>query len=114
MLEAAGGAGQVTRSGLLAGMDRASLDIEATGVDRDSGAGIVMAPGAVDAVDVVAADRNRAPTATGTLDDLTLAPGAAAATIDLSTKFTDPDNEALIYRTLSSDYRLESASPIPN
>ena len=61
MLEAAGGPNQVTFAQLRTGMTTgtAVLDIEATGVDRDSGAGIVMAPGAVDAVDVAVADRNR-------------------------------------------------------
>ena len=47
MLEAAGSPDQVTFAQLRAGMTTgtAVLDIEATGVDRDSGAGIVMAPG---------------------------------------------------------------------
>ena len=68
MLEAAGGPGQRdTLAALRTAMTGASLDIEATGVDRDSGAGIVMAPGAVDAVDVAVADRNQAPTVSGTL-----------------------------------------------
>ena len=62
MLEAAGGPDDVTLAVLRTAMTGASLDIEATGVDRDSGAGIVMAPGAVDAVDVAVADRNGAPT----------------------------------------------------
>ena len=107
MLEAAGGPDNLTQSGLVTGMTGASLDIEATGIDRDSGAGIVMAPGAVDAVDVAAADRNGAPTATGTLADRTFAPGDGAVTIDLSTKFTDPDNDTLTYKALSSDDRVE-------
>ena len=107
MLEAAGGPGNLTQSELITGMTRASLDIEATGVDRDSGAGIVMAPGAVDAVDVAAADRNGAPTAMGTLPDRTFGPGDAAVTIDLSTKFTDPDSDPLTYEALSSDDRVE-------
>ena len=58
MVEAAGGPAKVTPAALRTAMTSgtAVLDIEATGVDRDSGAGIVMAPGAVDAVDV-AVDR---------------------------------------------------------
>ena len=44
MLEAAGGPGNVTLASLGAAMTGAALDIEAEGVDRDSGAGIVMAP----------------------------------------------------------------------
>ena len=114
MLEAAGGPGNVTQSQLVMGMTGSALDIEATGVDHDSGAGIVMAPGAVDAVDVAEADRNGAPTATGTLDDRTFTPGDAPITVDLSTKFTDPDNNPLTYEALSTDNRLEvsvSGSP---
>lgn len=107
MLEAAGGPGEVTQSELVTGMTGSALDIEATGVDRDSGAGIVMAPDAVDAVDVAEADRNGAPTATGTLQDRTFTTGDAAVTIDLSTKFTDPDNDTLTYDALSTDDRVE-------
>ena len=75
MLEAAGGPNEVTLAQLRTGMTSgtAVLDIEATGVDRDSGAGIVMAPGAVDAVDVAAADRNRAPTVENAVSDRTFA-----------------------------------------
>ncbi len=103
MLEAAGGPDNVTLSSLRTGMTGASLDIEASGVDRDSGAGIVMAPGAVDAVDVVAADRNGAPTVEGTLTVATLAPGGSAATVDVSNAFDDPDDDTLSYTALSSD-----------
>ena len=84
-------------------MKGASLDIEASGVDRDSGAGIVMAPGAVDAVDVVAADRNDAPTVETALDDRTFALGANAVTLDLADTFDDPDNNTLTYSALSSN-----------
>ena len=72
MLEAAGGPGNLTPAALRTAMTGAALDIEATGVDQDSGAGIVMAPGAVDAVDVAVADRNKAPTVDGTLPTRTL------------------------------------------
>ena len=57
LLEAAGGPARVALAGLRTALTGSALDIEATGVDRDSGAGIVMAPGAVDAVDVAEADR---------------------------------------------------------
>ena len=106
MLEAAGGPGKVTPAALRTAMTGAGavLDIEATGVDRDSGAGIVMAPGAVDAVDVAVADRNRAPTVSGTLDNRTMIRGAAAVTIDVASVFSDPDqNDTLTYTALSSD-----------
>ena len=100
VLEAAGGPAQDTvdtQDELRTAMTGAALDIEATGVDRDSGAGIVMAPGAVDAVDVAVADRNGAPTVTSTLTDRTFAPGADAVPIDLAAVFNDPDDDALTY-----------------
>ena len=103
MLEAAGGPANVMPAALRTAMTGAALDIEATGVDQDSGAGIVMAPGAVDAVDVALADRNGAPTVSGTLADQTLAPGGAAVTFDVANAFSDPDNNTLTYTALSSD-----------
>ena len=103
MLEAAGGSANVTQDDLRTAMTGSALDIEATGVDRDSGAGIVMAPGAVDAVDVAVADRNRAPTVENSVADRTFAPGAAAVTIDLANVFGDPDDDTLTYMAWSSD-----------
>ena len=105
MLEAAGGPNEVTLARLRKGMTTgtAVLDIETTGVDRDSGAGIVMAPGAVDAVDVAAADRNGAPTVENAVSDRTFAPGAAAVNIDLENVFDDPDDDTLTYEAVSSD-----------
>ena len=103
MLEAAGGPDNVTPAALRTAMTGAALDIEATGVDRDSGAGIVMAPGAVDAVDIAVADRNGAPTVSGTVSDRTFALGDAAVTFDVASAFSDPDNDTLTYTVLSSD-----------
>ena len=104
MLEAAGGPDQVTLAQLRTAMTGAALDIEATGVDRDSGYGIVMAPGAVDAVDVAKTDRNAAPTVASSQSDRTFAAGAAAVTIDLATVFSDPDaTDTLTYEAVSSD-----------
>ena len=104
MLEAAGGPANVTLAQLRTAMTGAALDIEATGVDRDSGAGIVMAPDAVDAVDVAVADRNGAPTVEGTLAVATLAPGADAVTLSVASAFADPDTgDTLTYTTLSTD-----------
>ena len=102
MLEAAGGPDQVTLARLRTAMTGAALDIEATGVDRDSGAGIVMAPAAVDAVNV-AVGRNRAPTVTSSQSDRTFDAGDAAVTINLATVFSDPDNDTLTYEAVSSD-----------
>ena len=103
VLEGAEGPKSLTQAQLLTAMTGAALDIEASGVDRDSGAGIVMAPGAVDAVDVAVVDRNQAPTVEDTLDDRTFALGAAAVSIDLSSVFSDPDNNTLSYSALSSN-----------
>ncbi len=110
MLEAAGGPGNVTPAALRTAMTGASLDIEATGTDRDSGAGIVMAPGAVDAVDVAVADRNQAPEVEGTLADRTMIRGAAAVTVNVASAFSDPDNDTLTYTALSSDPDLVEVS----
>ena len=84
MLEAAGGPGHVTLAELRAAMAGAALDIEATGVDRDSGAGIVMAPSAVTAVAIAPTDRNGAPTVTDALAARTLTAGSDAVAIDLA------------------------------
>ena len=80
----------------------AVLDIEAVGVDNDSGAGIVMAPGAIAGVTVAVADRNGAPTVASTLADRTLAAGSDAVTIDLASTFTDPDSDTLTYSVVSA------------
>ena len=105
MLEAAGGPNEVTLAELRTGMTSgtAVLDIETAGADRDSGAGIVMAPGAVDAVDVVKADRNGAPTVESAQSNRTFAPGDDAVDIDLEDVFDDPDDDTLTYGAISSD-----------
>ena len=103
MLEAAGGPGHVTLAELRAAMAESALDIEEDGVDRDSGAGIVMAPGALDGVAVAIADRNGAPTVTNTLAERTPAAGSDAATVDLASIFADPDSDTLSYSAWSSD-----------
>ena len=105
MVEAAGGPKEVTLAELRTAMTAttAVVDIEADGTDRDSGAGIVMAPGAVDGLAVAAASRNRAPTVTTTLVDRTLAPGSDAVTVDLASTFTDAATDTLTYTVVSSD-----------
>ena len=97
MVEAAGGPAHLAPAALREALTGTALDILAPGVDATSGAGIAMAPDAVDAVDVAAADRNRAPTVARPLGDRTLAPGAGAVTIDLADVFDDPDGDALTY-----------------
>ena len=105
MLAAAGGPAHVTPADLRMKMTAttAVLDIEEAGFDNNSGAGIVMAPGAIAGVAVAVADRNGAPTVTTTLADRTLAAGLGAVTIDLASIFTDPDSDALTYSVVSSD-----------
>ena len=104
-IEAAGGPKEVTLAELRTAMTAttAILDIEAVGTDRDSGAGIVMAPGAVDGLDVAAADRNRAPTVTTMLANRTLSAGSNAVTVELASTFTDPEAATLTYTVVSSD-----------
>ena len=97
MVEAAGGPGQLTPAALREALTDGALDIMAMGIDAASGAGIAMAPDAVDEVDVVVADRNRAPTVTTPPSDRTFAPGADAVTIDLADVFDDPDDDTLTY-----------------
>ena len=104
-IEAAGGPGEVTLAELRTAMTASSavLDIEATGTDRDSGAGIVMAPGAIDGLDVAAADRNGAPTVATALANRALAAGSSAVTVGLSNTFSDPDTDTLTYTVAAHD-----------
>ena len=102
-LEAAGGPGQVTLAELRTAMATMALDIEAAGPDGDSGAGIVMAPAAVGALNVAVADRNAAPTVENPVRNRILAPDSEAVQIDLSSVFSDPDMDALTYSGQSSD-----------
>ena len=105
MLEAAGGPAHVTLEELRAAMTAttAVYDIEAPGVDYDSGAGIVVAPPAIAGVAVAVADRNVAPAVTTAPADQTLAAGSAAVTVELASTFTDPDTDTLTYSVVSGD-----------
>ena len=89
MLEAGGGPAEVTPQELREAMTGSALDIEAPGPDRDSGAGIVMAPAAIGAL-----------TASG--NPQTLAPGGSAATVNLATEFSGLTG-TVTYELLSSD-----------
>ena len=103
VLEGAGGPGNVTQAQLRTALASMALDIEETGADRDSGAGIAMAPPAVNALDVAQADRNGAPTVANAENDRTLTPGSDAIEIDLTSVFSDPDMDTLTYVAVSSD-----------
>ncbi len=107
VLEGAGGPGRVAAATLRAALAGSALDIEAPGRDRDSGAGIVMAPAAVEALAVAAADRNRAPEGVPPVER-TLAPGDAAA-LDLAGFFTEPDADTLRYEWLPGDEAVVTA-----
>ena len=102
MVEAAGGRNRIDPATLRAALTNAALDIEAPGPDRDSGAGIPLAPAAVSGV--VSGGQHRAPT--GTLQDRTLSVHADDLVLDLSTVFEDPDGDDLIYTVTSSDEDL--------
>ena len=108
-LEAAGGPTNVSAAALRTALTGAALDIEATGADRDSGAGVTMAPAAVDAVDVSAADRNGAPTA-GTPVTATMARNGQPKEVSLASLFTDPDNDTLTLSVVPSSTLRVSAS----
>ena len=102
MVEAAGGRNRIDLETLRTALTNAALDIEAPGVDRDSGAGIPLAPAAVSAV--ATDDEHRAPT--GTLQDQTLSVYDDDRMLDLSTVFDDPDGDDLTYTVSSSDTSL--------
>ena len=97
MLEAAGGRNRIDLAALRSALAGAALDIEAQGIDRDSGAGIPLAPAAVGAV--AAVTEHRAPTVDG-LQDQTLHVRGNDLKLDLSTAFDDPDGDALTYTVL--------------
>ena len=103
MLEARGGPSGFTPALARTAMAQGAHDIEATGVDRDAGGGLVMAPGAVGAVAVAIADRNGAPTVKNAIADQALVPGGNAATFDLDTVFEDPDDDDLTWRVDADD-----------
>ena len=98
MVEAAGGRNRIELGTLRQALADAAVDIEAPGVDRDSGAGIPLAPAAVSGV--ASGEQHRAPT--GTPQDRTLNVHADDLALDLSTVFEDPDGDDLIYTVTSS------------
>ena len=101
MLEASGGPASLGLGELREAMEAASLDIEAPGIDRDSGSGILMAPDAVGLVAVE--DRNRAPVAMDTLPAQMFRLEDDAVAIEVAAAFSDPDGDELAYSTLTSD-----------
>ena len=53
--------------------------------------------------EVTVGTANRAPTAVGSIPDQALVAGGSAATVDVSSYFTDPDRDVLTYAAISSD-----------
>ena len=102
MLQAWGDPATVTLAELRTAMTESALDIELPGVDRDSGAGIVMAARAVAAVPTTGGNGNGAPEAVGTLADRTLALADPAVTLDVAGAFRDPDDDVLTYTAWST------------
>ena len=103
MLQARGGPNGFTPALARIAMAQGAHDIEAAGVDRDAGNGLVMAPGAVGAVAVAIADRNKAPTVANAISDQTLVPGGDAATFDLDNVFADPNDDDLTFSAAADD-----------
>jgi len=93
MVDAAGGRNRIDLTELREALTEAALDIEAPGDDRDSGAGIPLAPAAVSAVE--SEEEHHAPTTT--LQDQTLGVHADDLELDLSAVFDDADGDALTY-----------------
>ena len=98
MVEAAGGRNRIDLEMLRGALAEAALDIEAQGIDRDSGAGIPLAPAAVSAV---ASDREYGVPTVGGLENQTLNVHDDDLSLNLSTVFDDPDGDALTYTVLA-------------
>lgn len=106
MVQAAGGRSRIDLETLREALAEAALDIEARGFDRDSGAGIPLAPAAVSAV---ASDQEYGAPTAGTIEDQTLNVHDDDLTLDLSTVFDDPDGDALTYTLLLSGIEAVAA-----
>ena len=108
VLEAAGGPRKVTLAEFRAALAAAALDIEAEGVDRNSGAGIPMAPAAV--AELRSPDIHNAPTVADAIDDQTLFVLGDASSFPLSERFHDADGDSLAFVAFSDDADIVAAS----
>ena len=99
MVQAVGGPRRITPSELQRTLAAVALDIEAPGADRDSGAGILMAPAAVAAVK--SATDYSAPTVSNGVAEQLLTSYDSATVVNLSNAFAAAG--ALTYTALSSD-----------
>lgn len=99
MLEAAGGPRRVHLERLRGALAKGALDIEAEGFDRDSGAGIPLAPTAI--ANLISDDRGEPPS--GTLDEAIVLHLDESFNIDLATTFIDPDGADLTFTVLEAN-----------
>ena len=58
---------------------------------------------ATQTISVTVGQSNRAPTAVGTISPVTLTTAGSSANVNVSSKFSDPDNDTLSYTAVSSD-----------
>ena len=58
---------------------------------------------ATQTIDVTVSQSNNAPTKVGTIGPVTLTVAGSSTNVDVSSKFSDPDNDALTYTAISSD-----------
>ena len=106
-LQAAGGPRRTTMAELRAALASGALDIGAEGADRNAGAGIAMAPAAVEALR--SADAHRAPTVAAAIADRTLIALSDPDTLDLDLHFDDADGDALAYSARVDDPAVVAA-----
>ena len=99
-LQAAGGPRRVSLEDLRTALATEALDIESDGADRNAGAGIVVAPAVVGALDSV--DEHHPPSVAVRIGDRTLL-GLDSATVDLSGHFEDADGDEIVYSALTGD-----------
>ena len=92
--DAVGGIENLDRASLVAAMRATAIDIHANGTDPSSGSGFVMAPGTVAHVATVT---NHPPEVVQVIPDYEYEIGGTPISIDLSTAFSDPDNDELSF-----------------
>ena len=96
MAEAADGIENLTRADVVNAMASSAIDIEQQGFDRNSGAGIVMAPAAVVAVSTSAVSEHP-PEVSIDLPYMEFSSGDSTLSIDLGSAFFDPDGDELTF-----------------
>lgn len=106
-LQAAGGPRRATMKDLRTALASEALDIGTEGADRNSGAGIVMAPAAVEALR--SEEAHHAPTVAAAIADRTLIVLSDPETLDLDLHFDDADGDALAYSVRVDDLAVVAA-----